>query len=123
MPSEIAQTIVDRIFGDDKAAAIDATNDALSSAAYDAIQQQKLDFAKQMGFDLDDTAQASADEVADQVTDGTEGPQDVDTSNVRKPEDPPVEAPGTPSSVEEPEATAEAPTEEPIEEPENETDS
>ena len=122
MPSEIAQTIVNQIFGDDKAAALDSTNDALSAAAYDAIQKQKVDFAKQMGFDLDDTAQASADEVADKVTDGTEGPQDVDVQG-RKPEDPPVEAPGTPSSVEEPEATAEEPTEEPTEEPKDETDS
>ena len=115
MPSEIAQTIVNQIFGDDKAAALDSTNDALSAAAYDAIQKQKVEFAKQMGFDLDDTAQASADEVADKVTDGTEGPQDVDVQG-RKPEDPPVEA-------EEPEATAEEPTEEPTEEPKDETDS
>ena len=31
MPSEIAQTIVNHIFGDEKAKAIDAMNDALSA--------------------------------------------------------------------------------------------
>jgi len=119
MPSEIAQTIVNQIFGDDKAAAIDSTNDALSSTAYDAIQAKKLEFAQAMGFDLDDTAQASADEVADKVTDGTEGPQDVDVQG-RKPEDAPE------GEVEQPEASAEVePTDEPTveEEPNDETNS
>ena len=71
MPSDIAQQIVKQIFGDEKAAAIDSMNDALSAAAYDAIQQRKVDFAKSMGFELDDTAQEPADEVADDLTDGT----------------------------------------------------
>ena len=122
MPSEIAHTIVNQIFGDDKAAAIDATNDALSAAAYDAIQKQKVEFAKQMGFDLDDTAQASADEVADKVTDGTEGPQDVDVEG-RKPEDPPADelADEVPDPL--PPNTAVVDSIEPIEEPKDETDS
>ena len=119
MPSEIAQTIVNQIFGDDKAAALDSTNDALSAAAYDAIQKQKAEFAKSMGFDLDDTAQASADEVADKVTDGTEGPPDVDVQG-RKPEDPPAdELADEVPDVEQPTASVEEPTEE----PEDETDS
>ena len=71
MPSDIAQQIVKQIFGDEKAAAIDSMNDALSAAAYDAIQQRKVDFAKSMGFELDDTAQDAADEVADDLPDGT----------------------------------------------------
>ena len=50
MPSDIANKIVKQIFGDEKAAAIDSMNDALSAATYDAIQQQKINFAKQMGF-------------------------------------------------------------------------
>lgn len=122
MPSEIAQTIVNQIFGDDKASAIDSTNDALSAAAYDAIQKQKVEFAKQMGFDLDDTAQASADEVADKVTDGTEGPQDVDVQG-RKPEDPPADelADEVPDPL--PPNTAVVDSIEPIEEPKDETDS
>ena len=41
MPSEIAQQIVKQIFGDEKAKAIDSVNDALSAAAYDAIQATK----------------------------------------------------------------------------------
>ncbi len=65
MPSDIANQIVNQIFGDEKAAAIDSVNDALSAAAYDAIQQRKVDFAKSMGFELDDTAQDAADQVAD----------------------------------------------------------
>tara|TARA_B100000287_G_scaffold375988_1_gene376835 strand:- start:2511 stop:2879 length:369 start_codon:yes stop_codon:yes gene_type:complete len=122
MPSEIAQTIVNQIFGDDKAAAIDSTNDALSSTAYDAIQAKKLEFAQAMGFDLDDTAQASADEVADKVTDGTEGPQDVDVQG-RKPEDPPADemADEVPDPL--PPNTAVVDEIEPIEEPKDETDS
>lgn len=88
MPSEIAQQIVDRIFGDEKAKAIDLTNDALASATYDAIQQQKLQFAKTMGFNLDDTAQDSADEIADQLPDATVDPETVEVDG-RRPEDPP----------------------------------
>ena len=44
MPSDIANKIVKQIFGDEKAAAIDSMNDALSAATYDAIQQQKINF-------------------------------------------------------------------------------
>ena len=49
MASEIANTIIDHIFGDEKAKAVDAMNDALSATAYDAIQAQKAEFAKTMG--------------------------------------------------------------------------
>ena len=90
MPSDIANQIVNQIFGDEKAAAIDSVNDALSAAAYDAIQQRKVDFAKSMGFELDDTAQDAADEVADDLPDGTEEPETVEVDG-RKPEDPPAE--------------------------------
>ena len=41
MPSEISKQIVDKIFGDEKASAIDSVNDALSAVAYDAIQASK----------------------------------------------------------------------------------
>ena len=90
MPSDISKQIVNQIFGDEKAAAIDSVNDALSAAAYDAIQQRKVDFAKSMGFELDDTAQDAADEVADNLPDGTEEPETVEVDG-RKPEDPPAE--------------------------------
>ena len=119
MPSEIAQDIVNHIFSDEKAKAIDATNDALSAASYDAIQAKKVEFAQQWGFNPDESGQATADELADTLPDGTDEPENVEVDD-RKPEDPPVEAPGTPSSVE---ATAEEPTEEPEEEPKDETDS
>ena len=36
MPSEIAKDIVDKIFGDDKAKALDLTNDALSASLLQA---------------------------------------------------------------------------------------
>ena len=62
MPSEIAKQIVQQVFGDDKAKAMDSVNDALSATAYDAVQARKVEFAKAMGFELDDTAQAAADE-------------------------------------------------------------
>ena len=104
MPSDIAKQIVQQIFSDDKAAAIDSMNDALGAATYDAIQQQKINFAKQMGFELDDTAQDAADEIAaDLATDDAE--PETDEVDGRKPEDPPA---------------AEAPAEEQPEEPETE---
>ena len=104
MPSEISKQIVQQIFGDDKASAIDSINQALGAATYDAIQQQKINFAKQMGFELDDTAQDAADEIAaDLATDDAE-PETVEVDG-RKPEDPPA---------------AEAPAEEQPEEPETE---
>ena len=51
MPSEIAQTIVNHIFSDEKAKAIDASKDAFTAAAYDAVEAKKLEFAKEWGFD------------------------------------------------------------------------
>ena len=102
MPSDIAQQIVKQIFGDEKAAAIDSMNDALSAAAYDAIQQRKVDFAKSMGFELDDTAQDAADEVADDLPDGTEEPETVEVDG-RKPEDPPTDEVEQPTAEQEPE--------------------
>ena len=118
MPSEIAQTIVNHIFGDEKAKAVDAMNDALSASAYDAIQQHKVEFAKTHGFNPDDTAQAVADEIADNQD--PEGDiQNVDYQG-RKPEDAPE------GEVEQPEASAEVePTDEPTveEEPNDETNS
>lgn len=114
MPTDVANQIVNHIFGDEKAKAVDATNDALAASAYDAIQAKKLDFAKQWGFDPDKTGQAVADELADKATD-TGDVQDVDYEG-RKPEDPDPN-----DTVEEP--TAELSAEEPTEEPEDETDS
>ena len=118
MPSEIAQQIVNQIFGDEKAKAVDSVNDALSAAAYDAVQARKLEFAQSMGFELDDTAQDAADELADSLPDGTEGPETVEVDG-RKPEDPPADevVDTAPSSIDPP--TAEQPTEE----PKDETDS
>jgi hypothetical protein len=52
MPSDIAKQIVQQVYSDEKAAAIDSMNDALASATYDAIQKQKIAFAQQMGFDV-----------------------------------------------------------------------
>ena len=101
MPSEISKQIVDKIFGDEKASAIDSVNDALSAVAYDAIQARKAEFAKSMGFELDDTAQDAADEIAaDLATDNAE-PETVEVDG-RKPEDPPAD------EVEQPTAEQEA---------------
>lgn len=102
MPSDIANQIVKQIFGDEKAAAIDSMNDALSAATYDAIQQQKINFAKEMGFELDDTAQDAADEIAaDLATDDAE-PETVEVDG-RKPEDPPTDEVEQPTAEQEPE--------------------
>ena len=102
MPSDIANQIVNQIFGDEKAVAIDSVNDALSAAAYDAIQQRKVDFAKSMGFELDDTAQDAADQVADALPDGSEEPETVEVDG-RKPEDPPADEVEQPTAEQEPE--------------------
>jgi len=94
MPSEIAKQIVNQIFGDEKASAMDSVNSALNTAAFDAVQAHKLEFAKQMGFELDDTAQDAADEVATELPDNT----DIEPEEVEVPA---------------PEATAEEQPEEP----------
>ena len=112
MPTDVANQIVNHIFGDEKAKAVDAVNDALSASAYDAIQAKKLEFAQQWGFNPDDTGQAVADELADKATD-TGDVTDVDYEG-RKPEDPDPNEP-----VEQPTASAEEQTEE----PKDETDS
>ena len=90
MPSDIAKQIVQQVYSDEKAAAIDSMNDALAAATFDAIQKQKIAFAQQMGFDLDDTAQDAADEVSDSLPDGTEEPQEVEVDE-RQPHEPPTE--------------------------------
>ena len=122
MPSEIAKQIVQQIFGDDKAKAVDSVNDALSATAYDAVQAKKVEFAKAMGFDLDDTAQSAADEIEAKTTDGTDiEPETVEVDG-RKPEDPPQDevVDTAPASMDPPEATAAQP---PEEETKDETDS
>ncbi|AHB80739.1 hypothetical protein Syn7803C97_103 [Synechococcus phage S-MbCM6] len=86
MPSDAALEIVNKIFGDEKAKAIDITNDALAATTYDRIQQQKINFAKTMGFDLGDTAQDAADEVSDNLPDNTDSPEEVEV-DARMPED------------------------------------
>ena len=105
MPSDIATQIVQQIFSDDKAAALDSVNQAVGAASYDAIQARKLEFAQSMGFELDDTAQDAADEVSAAIPDNTGN----------EPEEVEVENPATEASAEE----------QPVETPEedNETDS
>ncbi len=103
MASEIATDIVNKIFADDKSGAIDAVADGLNTQTYELVQQKKIEFAKQWGFNPDDTAQAVADELTDELPDNTDVP-----------ETPEVEA-----SSEDPEPETEVTTEE---EPENETD-
>lgn len=62
MPSEIAQKIVSQIFGDDKAAAIDSINDGIGAAAFNAVQDRKLEYAKNMGFELNDQEESEEDD-------------------------------------------------------------
>ena len=117
MPSEIANKIVDHIFSDEKAKAVDATNDAISATTYDAIQAKKLEFAKEWGFDQNQTGQATADEIADKVFDGQEPPEVAPTAGeIANAEQEEVPDPLPPN-------TAVVDSIEPIEEPENETNS
>ena len=90
MSSDIAKQIVQQVFSDEKAKAIDSINDALASSTYDAIQAQKVQYAKSMGFELDQTAQDSADEIADSLPDGSENAQDVEVDG-RMPHEPPTD--------------------------------
>ena len=119
MPSEIANKIVDHIFSDEKAKAIDATNDALSAASYDAIQNKKLEFAKQWGFDPDQTGQPAADEVEDKLPDGSEAPELAPTATEIAQQEQEPEAVPDPL----PPNTAVVDSIEPIEEPKDETNS
>tara|TARA_R100000234_G_scaffold114797_1_gene90223 strand:+ start:610 stop:957 length:348 start_codon:yes stop_codon:yes gene_type:complete len=115
MPSEIANTIVNHIFSDEKSKAIDATNDAISATSYDMIQQKKVEFAKEWGFDPDQTGQATADEI-EKVYDGQEPPELAPTAaEIAQQEQEP--------EVEQPEASAEPTEDQPVEEPKDETDS
>ena len=125
MPSDIAKQIVQQVFGDDKASAVDSINDALGASTYDAIQARKVEFAKAMGFELDDTAQDSADEIEKSI-DGVGDAEvtDVDTSGVRLPSDPdPNDPPADVVPDPLPPNTAVVDSIEPIEEPKDETDS
>ena len=117
MPSEIAQSIVNSIFADEKSKAIDTTNDALSAATYDAIQAKKLEFAKDWGFDLGDTGQEAADDIADKVYDDQEPPELAPTAGeIANAEQEEVPDPLPPN-------TAVVDSIEPIEEPTDETNS
>lgn len=91
MPSEYAYDVIDKIFSDQKADALDSINNALSSAAYELVQQKKIEYAKSMGFGLQQTAQDTADELEQSLPDGTEPPEDYDYEG-RMPGDPPEES-------------------------------
>ncbi len=93
MPSDIASDIVNKIFADDKAGAIDAVADGLNAQSYELVQQKKIEFAKQWGFNPDDTAQAVADELTDELPDNTDTPEVVASSEEPEPEVTPEEEP------------------------------
>ena len=102
MASEIATDIVNKIFADDKAGAVDATKDAISAASYDLVQAKKADWAKNWGYDPAQTGQAAADAVSASLPDGTNQAKDYVPSE----EEPTVETePEAPQASAEPEAT------------------
>ena len=102
MSSEIASDIVNKIFADDKAGALDATKDAISAASYDLVQAKKADWAKNWGYDPAQTGQAAADAVSASLPDGTNQAKDYVPSE----EEPTVETePEAPQASAEPEAT------------------
>ena len=91
MSSDIAKQIVQQVFSDEKAKAIDSINDALASSTYDAIQAQKVQYAKSMGFELDQTAQDSADEIAQDVEVDGRMPHEPPTDELEQPAETPEE--------------------------------
>lgn len=68
--------VVDAIFNDNRLDTLQAVSDVLQAKAFDAVQQKKLEFAQQWGFNLDDTAQPVADELADELPDNTDIPSE-----------------------------------------------
>ena len=119
MPSEIAQTIVNHIFSDEKAKAIDASKDAFTAAAYDSVEAKKVEFAKEWGFNPDETGQKDADKIADKTFDGQEPPEVAPTAGeIAKQE---AEQEEVPDPL--PPNTAVVDSIEPIEEPKDETNS
>tara|TARA_B100002019_G_scaffold154116_1_gene132849 strand:+ start:838 stop:1170 length:333 start_codon:yes stop_codon:yes gene_type:complete len=102
MPSDIAKQIVDQIFAGDKARAIETTSDAIGAVTYDAVQHAKQQFAQQMGFGLDQTAQGVADELEGQLPDGTDTEYtDVDIDQRQPHEAPAAEYSETEDNTEE----------------------
>lgn len=99
MPSDIAREIVDKIFGDSKQDAVDSVNDALATNTMNLIQARKLDFAKSMGFDLDQKDQEDTDEVVDSLPDGNDEPKEVEVGD--EVETPTAETEETPDTEEE----------------------
>jgi len=80
MASDIANDIVNKVFADDKSGAIDAIQQALNAKSYEDIQAKKIEFAQTWGFDPEKTAQATADELTDQLPDNTDIPDTADTA-------------------------------------------
>lgn len=80
MASDIANDIVNKVFADDKSGAIDAIQQALNAKSYEDIQAKKIEFGQRWGFDADKTAQATADELTDQLPDNTDIPDTADTA-------------------------------------------
>jgi len=82
---EIATTaydVVNAIFGDNRLDTLTSVSDLLNAKAFDAIQQKKIEFANQWGFDYDNSAQAVADELTDELPDNTDIPGDEQPEEV-----------------------------------------
>ncbi len=118
MASEIATDIVNKIFADDKAGALDQVGTAISAKSYDLVQGVKADWAQKWGYDPAQTGQAAADELSATLPDGTDNQAKDYDPGERQPHEPPeVESePEAPQASAETEAT-------PEEEPKDETDS
>ena len=83
---------------------------------FDEARNKWIINAPERVFELDDTAQAAADEIADNLPDGTEKPAEPTQGNVVTPEEPKAE-------IEEPVVDATPSSVEPTEEPTDETNS
>jgi len=73
-PTFSAADIVDAIFDDNRVATLQRATDVMQQKAFDAVQQKKVEFAGEWGFNLDQTAQAVADELTDELPDNTDIP-------------------------------------------------
>jgi hypothetical protein len=84
--SEFAGQIVDKLFSGDKVSVIDTLDSALQSRTYELINQKKIEFAREWGFELDQTGQEEDSEDPENSLDTSDDESDEETTE-QEPED------------------------------------
>lgn len=84
--SEIAGEIVDQLFSGDKVSVIDTLDRALQNRTYELINQKKIEFAKEWGFELDQTDQEEDSEDVENSLD-TSDDESYEETTEQEPQD------------------------------------